>query len=149
MQNSIVRNVGGFFAAVIAAYVLGAIFISQGNIASIVAMDFDVSVAQRFEAALHDVMHMTNIYLPVIAVSYFISMPVATLIIKYFPQQRVTLYVLAGAVGLVAIHLIMKLVLGFSGIAATRTFAGLLAQAIAGGVGGYLFHRVSMKGIVP
>lgn len=149
MQNSIVRNVGGFFAAVIAAYVLGAIFISQGNIASIVSMDFDVSVAQRFEAALHDVMHMTNIYLPVIAVSYFISMPVATLIIKYFPQQRVTLYVLAGAVGLVAIHLIMKLVLGFSGIAATRTFAGLLAQAIAGGVGGYLFHRVSMKGIVP
>ncbi|MEH6559437.1 MAG: hypothetical protein V7459_13315 [Oceanicoccus sp.] len=145
MQHSIVRSVGGFFAAVIAAYVLGAIFISQGNIASIVAMDFDVSVAQRFEAAVHDVMHMTNIYLPVIAVSYFISMPVATLIIKYFPQQRMTLYVLAGAVGLVAIHVIMKLVLGFSGIAATRTFAGLIAQAIAGGFGGYLFHRVSMK----
>jgi hypothetical protein len=48
MQNSIVRNVFGFFAAVIAAYVLGAIFISQGNIASIIALDFDVSVAQRF-----------------------------------------------------------------------------------------------------
>jgi hypothetical protein len=74
MQNSIVRNVFGFFAAVIAAYVLGAIFISQGNIASIIALDFDVSVAQRFEAALHDVTHMTNIYLPVIAVSYFVSM---------------------------------------------------------------------------
>lgn len=145
MQNSIVRNVFGFFAAVIAAYVLGAIFISQGNIASIIAMDFDVSVAQRFEAALHDVMHMTNIYLPVIAVSYFVSMPVARLIIKYVPQQRAILYVLAGAVGLVAIHLIMKMVLGLTGIAATRTFVGLLAQAIAGGVGGYLFHRISLN----
>ena len=145
MQNSIVRNVFGFFAAVIAAYVLGAIFISQGNIASIIAMDFDVSVAQRFEAALHDVMHMTNIYLPVIAVSYFVSMPVARFIIKYVPQQRAILYALAGAVGLVAIHLIMKMVLGLTGIAATRTFVGLLAQAIAGGVGGYLFHRISLN----
>jgi len=145
MQNSIVRNVFGFFAAVIAAYLLGAIFISQGNIASIIAMDFDVSVAQRFEAALHDVMHMTNIYLPVIAVSYFVSMPVARLIIKYVPQQRAILYALAGAVGLVAIHLIMKMVLGLTGIAATRTFVGLLAQAIAGGVGGYLFHRISLN----
>lgn len=145
MQNSIVRNVFGFFAAVIAAYVLGAIFISQGNIASIIALDFDVSVAQRFEAALHDVTHMTNIYLPVIAVSYFVSMPVARSIIKYVPQQRAILYALAGAVGLVAIHLIMKMVLGLTGIAATRTFVGLLAQAIAGGVGGYLFHRISLN----
>ena len=145
MQNSIVRNVFCFFAAVIAAYVLGAIFISQGNIASIIALDFDVSVAQRFEAALHDVTHMTNIYLPVIAVSYFVSMPVARFIIKYVPQQRAILYALAGAVGLVAIHLIMKMVLGLTGIAATRTFVGLLAQAIAGGVGGYLFHRISLN----
>jgi len=55
------------------------------------------------------------------------------------------LYVLAGATGLLVIHLILKLVLGISGIAPTRTLVGLIAQAIAGGVGGYLFHVVSMK----
>ena len=145
MGNLLVRNLCGFLAAVIAAYVLGAIFVSQGNIASIVAMDFDVSVAQRFDAALHDVTNMTGIYLPVIAVSYLIALPVATLIIKYAPHLRMILYVLAGATGLVAIHLILKLLLGMSGIAATRTVVGLLAQAIAGGLGGYLFHVISMK----
>jgi len=145
MRDTIVRNVGSFLAAVIAAYILGAVFISQGNIASIVAMGFDISVAQRFDAALHDVAHMTNIYLPVIAVSYLIAMPVASFIIKYVPHQRMFLYVLAGATGLVAIHLILKLLLGISGIAATRTVVGLLMQAIAGGVGGYLFHVISMK----
>ena len=103
MGNTIVRNVGSFLAAVIAAYVLGAIFVSQGNIASIVAMDFDVSVAQRFDAALHDVMNMTAIYLPVIAVSYLISMPVAAFIIKYVPHRRMILYVLAGAAGLLSL----------------------------------------------
>ena len=145
MGNLLVRNLCGFLAAVIAAYVLGAIFVSQGNIASIVAMDFDVSVAQRFDAALHDVTNMTGIYLPVIAVSYLISMPVATFLIKYAPQLRMLLYVLAGATGLLVIHLILKLVLGISGIAPTRTLVGLIAQAIAGGVGGYLFHVISMK----
>ena len=145
MVNSLIRNICSFLAAVIAAYVLGAIFVSQGNIAAIVAMDFDVSVAQRFGAVLHDVTNMTGIYLPVIAVSYLISMPVATFIVKYAPQLRMLLYVLAGATGLVAIHLILKLVLGISGIAPTRTLVGLIAQAIAGGVGGYLFHVISRK----
>lgn len=145
MLKTITRIVGSFLVAVIAAYILGAIFISQGNIASIVAMDFDITLAQRFEAAIHDVTHMTDIYLPIIAISFLIAMPVATLIIKYVPNLRTIGYVLAGAAGLLAIHLIMKMVLGFSGIAPTRTIVGLLAQAIAGGVGGYLFHILSMK----
>jgi hypothetical protein len=145
MLNTVIRNMGGFFTAVIAAYILGAIFISQGNIASIIAMNFDVTLAQRLDAAIHDVTHMTDIYLPIIAISYLIAMPIAALIIKYVPNLRIIGYVLAGAAGLLAIHLIMKMVLGFSGIAPTRTVVGLLAQAIAGGVGGYLFHLLSMK----
>ena len=145
MHNGFVRNTSSFLAAVIAAYVLGAIFISQGNIASVIALNFDVSLAQRFEAAIHDVTHMTGIYLPVIAISYLIAMPVATFIIKYFPQHRMILYIAAGATGLLTIHIVMKLLLGFSGVAATRSAIGLIAQAVAGGVGGYLFHLVSIK----
>jgi len=145
MLNTVIRNVGGFFTAVIAAYILGAIFISQCNIASIISMNFDVTLAQRFEAAIHDVTHMTDIYLPIIAISYLIALPIAALFIKYMPNLRMIGYVLGGAAGLLAIHLIMKLVLGVSGIAPTRTIIGLLAQAIAGGVGGYLFQLVSMK----
>lgn len=143
MHNAIVRNIIGFLAAVIAAYVLGAIFVSQGNIASVIALNFDVSIAQRFEAALHDVANMTGIYLPVIAVGYVIAMPVATFIIKYAPQHRMVLYITAGATALVSIHIILKILLGFSGIAATRSLMGMIAQAIAGGVGGYFFHLIS------
>ena len=56
-----------------------------------------------------------------------------------------TLYIAAGAAGLITIHIIMKLLLGISGIAATRSVIGMLAQAVAGGVGGYLFHLISIK----
>ena len=145
MLKAVIRNAGGYFTAVVAAYVLGAVFVSQGNIASIVALNFDITIAQRFDAAFHDVTHMTDIYLPIIAISYLIALPVAALIIKYVPHLRMIGYVLAGAAGLVAIHLIIKSVMGLSGIAPTRGFVGLVAQAIAGGVGGYLFHLLSMK----
>ena len=139
------RIVGSYLAAVISTYIVGVIFISQGNIANVVAMGFQVTVANRLDAVLHDLTHMTGIYLPVIAVSMLISLPIAAIIIKYLPNLRPLGYILAGITGLIAIHVIIKLVFGISGIAPTRTFIGLLAQGLAGGFGGYMFHRLSSK----
>lgn len=138
-----VRIIGSYVTAVISAYILAVIFISQGNIASVVAMGFQVTIAQRLEAVIHDLTHMTGIYLPVIAVSMLISLSIAALIIRYVPNLRAIGYVLAGVTGLIAIHVIIKMVFGISGIAPTRTLIGLLAQGLAGGIGGYLFHRLS------
>ena len=139
------RIAGSYLAAVISTYIVGVIFVSQGNIANVVAMGFQVTIAQRLDAVMHDLTHMTGIYLPVIAVSMLISLPVAAMIIKYAPHLRSIGYILAGVTALIAIHMIIKMVFGISGIAPTRTLIGLLAQGVAGGVGGYLFHRLSVQ----
>ncbi len=135
-----VRIVGSYLAAVLATYVLGAIFVSQGNIASVLAMGFEVTLAQRLDAAVHDVTHMFDIYLPVIAVAMLIALAVASLIIRFVPNLRLIGYVLAGITGMIAIHVAVKMVFGISGIAPTRSMIGLLAQGLAGGVGGYVFY---------
>lgn len=139
------RIAGSYLTAVISTYIVGVIFVSQGNIANVVAMGFQVTIAQRLDAVMHDLTHMTGIYLPVIAVSMLISLPVAAMIIKYAPHLRSIGYILAGVTALLAIHMIIKMVFGISGIAPTRTLIGLLAQGVAGGVGGYLFHRLSVQ----
>jgi hypothetical protein len=139
------RVVGGFLAAVITTYVLGAVFISQGNISSVVEMGFEISFAQRLGAMFHDITHMTDIYLPVTTLSLLIALPVAALIIKQVPNLRLLGYTLAGIVALIAVHLIIKALVGFSGSAPTRTVVGLLAQGLAGGMGGLLFHFVTLK----
>jgi hypothetical protein len=59
------------------------------------------------------------------------------------PGQRALLFALAGFVAVVALHLIMKAVLGVSGIAVTRTVAGLIGQGVAGAIGGYCYHVLS------
>jgi hypothetical protein len=137
------RTLGSYIAAVIVAYCFGALFISQGNIAAVTGLGFDVTMSQRLGAIIHDVSGMTDIYLPLVAVSLLLGLPVAFAVVRKNPHLRMIGYVSAGFVALLAMHVIMKAVLGLSGIAPTRTLWGLLAQGVAGGIGGYLFCRLS------
>ena len=140
-----VKTISSFLLAVITAYLLGAIFASQGNIAAVIALGFDISFAQRLDAAVHDILNMTEIYLPLIAIGLLLGLPVAHAIVRKRPHLSLIGYTLAGFVVLIAIHLIIKAVVGLSGVAPTRTSTGLLLQGIAGGVGGYLFYRLTTK----
>jgi hypothetical protein len=88
---------------------------------------------------------MTAIYLPLVTISSAIAFPVAAGIFKRAPHLRLIGYVAAGFVALIALHLIMKMVVGLTGVAATRTLLGLLAQGVAGALGGYIFHRLTQK----
>jgi hypothetical protein len=137
------RTLGSYIAAVIVAYCFGALFISQGNIAAVTGLGFDVTMSQRLGAIVHDVSGMTDIYLSLVAVSLLLGLPVAFAVVRKNPHLRIIGYVSAGFVALLAMHVIMKAVLGLSGIAPTRTLWGLLAQGVAGGIGGYLFCRLS------
>mgnify|MGYP001068334362 FL=1 len=134
------RTVSGFIFAVLVTYLAGTLFISQVNLASIIELGMVVDISVRIDAALHDLTHMYDIYLPVVVVALLIAFSVATGIIKFVPDLRLFGYVLAGFVGLVAIHVIAKMVLGMTGIAATRSLAGLLLQGVAGAAGGWMFH---------
>ena len=139
------KVLAGFIAGVLVTYLLGTIFISQGNIAAVTNMGFEITFAQRFGAMIHDITHMYDIYLPVVFVAMLIALSVAGGIIRFLPNQRLIGYLSAGFVGMIAVHVIVKVTLGASGIAPTRELAGLVLQGIAGGLGGLAFHYVSQK----
>lgn len=137
------RVVVGFFAAVLAAYLVGCLAVSQGNIAAVTAMGFEITLGQRWQTWLHDLTHMVNIYLPLIAIAYLIALPVTAGIIRLTVAKRWVGYVAGGFVALIAIHVTIKLVLGMSGVAPTRTLVGLVMQGVAGAVGGYCYYKVT------
>ena len=138
-----IKVVGAYFIAVLVTFLFGSIFATQFILGNLQDMGMDVTFAVRFSTTLHDLAGLSAIYLPIIAISFIISLPVAAGIIRFVPNLRLVGYVLAGAVGMVAIHLVMKAVLGMTGIAATRTVLGLLSQGMAGAFGGYLFYRLT------
>ena len=115
---------------------------TQIILANVAALGPEVDFAVRLQATGHDLLGLATSYLPLIAVGFLLGLPVAAGLAKLLPDQRMLLYIVAGAVAVIAIHLLIKAVLGLSAVAATRTLAGLLSQGLAGAVGGYLFYRL-------
>ena len=140
-----IKTIGAFLVAVIGTYILGVLFIGQGNLSNLTDMGLSVEFGDRVDTLLHDLTHMTAIYLPLVSVSSLIAFPVTAGIFRRKPSLRLIGYVSAGFVALIAMHVIMKMALGLTGVAPTRTLLGLLAQGIAGAFGGYLFHRLTQK----
>jgi hypothetical protein len=137
------RVLKAFFPAVILTYVVASILSTQIILGNLKAMGVEVSGMVRLSTTFHDLVGLSSSYLLLILVAFVLGLPVAAGLTRLMPAYRPTLFALAGFVAVVALHLIMKAVLGLSGIAATRTLTGLLAQGLAGIAGGYLYYRLS------
>lgn len=140
-----VRVVKAFLPAVIAAYLLASILFTQTILATVQSFGLEVSFAQRLAATWHDIVGMASSYLVLLMVAFLIALPAAAGLTRILPSRRALLFTLAGFVAVVAMHVIMKAVLGISGIAVTRTLIGLIGQGLAGALGGYVYHRLSRK----
>lgn len=125
--------------AVLGAYLLGSVIATQVILARLQAMAIPVTLSDRLHASWHDILGLATSYLPLMLLAFIVAMPVAVFLGNRLPKARVLLYGLAGATAVVAIHLIVKAVLGLNGLAAVRDLHGLLLQGVAGWFGGYLF----------
>lgn len=136
------RNIGGYFAAVAGTYVLASIASTQSVLASLAELGVNIDLTTRFAAIGHDLLGLMTIYLPIIAIAFLIAWPATALTVRWLPRLRTIGYVLAGFAAIIAAHLILKQLVEITGIAATRTTFGLVIQGLAGAAGGLIFVRV-------
>lgn len=141
------RVIKAFLPAVLIAYLLASVLFTQTMLATVQSFGLEVSFADRLAATSHDILGMVSSYLLLLLVAFVIGLPVAAGIARWLPHRRALLFTLAGFMAVVALHVIMKSVLGVSGVAVTRTLAGLIGQGLAGAVGGYCYHRLSRKSL--
>ena len=125
--------------ATLGAYLVGTVIATQVILAKVQGLGLPVTLGDRLGASGHDLLGMSSSYLPLLLIAFLIAMPVASQICRLLPRAHAYLFILAGASAVVALHLIMKAVLGLNGVAAVRELHGLLLQGVAGGCGGYLF----------
>lgn len=141
-RNVVLRWLAAFALSVATAYVLATITATQSALSSLAGMGFPVDFPTRLSVTAQDLVGMGGIFLPLIAAGLLAAFLVVSLLCRWWPQQRLVLTVAGGAVALLAIHILMKQSFGITLIAIGRTQAGLLIQAAAGAVGGYVFVRV-------
>jgi hypothetical protein len=137
------RKTLAYLVGVLITYLVGTILVSQFNLARIVELGYAVGLVERLQTTLHDWLGMLSSYLPLIAIAMLIAWLFTGLLLTRFVSRSAWLYALAGLVGVVALHQIMAMVFGITGIAATRSSFGLLAQGLAGALGGWVFYRIA------
>ena len=133
------RVIVAFLVGVLTTYVVGVLFYTQLNLSNLVELGLTVDLGTRIQAAGHDLLGMTGLYLPIVAVALLIAFLVARGIIVFVPQLRSIGYTLAGFVAILTIDFALNQAFGTHPLAVTRTSIGLLSQCVAGALGGFAF----------
>ena len=128
--------------AALLAYSLATLFATQSVISHLAELGVSLSLGERLQMSARDQLGMTGLYLPMIAVGMLIAMLVAGFLGRRNPQRRSLLFMLAGAVAMLSIHLALDWSFDITLIAVARSPIGLLSQALAGAAGGFLFTRL-------
>jgi hypothetical protein len=134
-----IRKLAAYLLAIIAAYLLASITATQSVIARLAEMGVDVNFSERLSMTLHDIGGMAGMFLPMIAAGFLAAFMLTALLCRWLGRRPVALYVLAGAIALITIHLTLNLAFQITPVAIARTIGGLLIQGIAGAVGAYLY----------
>ena len=138
-----IRKLAAYLLAVVVAYTLASITATQSVIARLAEMGIDVNFADRLRMTLHDIAGMAGMFLPMIAAAFLAAFLMAALLCRWLGRRPIALYILAGAVALIAIHLTLNLAVGITPVAIARTMGGLLIQGLAGAVGAYLYAYIN------
>ncbi len=139
------RILVAFLAAVVATYLLAAAFSTQVILHQVADLGLPISLSVRLDTTLEDLLAMLPMYLPFVAASLFVAVPVSALALKVVPLPRALGCVIGGAAALWALHTIMFAVFGIHALPATRSIVGLATQAIAGAIGGYVYAKLSKR----
>ena len=134
------KTIGAFVVAAIGGYLIAAVMVSWVNMQSIVDLGFEITVAQRLDTITHDVISLGMTYLPLMTIALLIEFLVAAGIIRLKPSPFIG-YIFAGFAAVLALHVIMKAILGLTGIAAVRGPLGLASQGLAGAFAGWIFSE--------
>jgi hypothetical protein len=92
-----------------------------------------------------DIGGMAGMFLPMVAFGLLIAFMTTALIRRYWKRWPVPLYLLAGSVALLCIHLGLNLMFSITPIAVARSTGGLALQALAGAAGGFTYIYLSRR----
>lgn len=143
MNSPWLRIPAAYLAAVAAAAVLGCAASTQITLNTLSGFGIDVPLADRAAAIAHDIVGMGPFYAQIAAVAFLPAFVIADFLLRWVPGPRPFWFAVAGGAAIVTAILIIRYFVGGTVIGGARTPFGLLAQALACGIAGWLFARVT------
>lgn len=136
------RLILAFLAAVLSASVLCSLLSTQFVIAGLQSVDIAIPVAVRLQMSVDDLAILQTL-IPALSACFLVGFIVAALCIRWVGGSRTGWYTIAGFSSLIALYLLLNFILEIMPISGARSIIGLTAQGLAGGLGGYVFAKLS------
>jgi len=133
------QRLAAWLLAVAAAYLMASITATQAVVTQLDRLGVHVPLGERVLMAGRDILGMGGTLLPMVAFALLVAFMAAALLCRWFERWQMAVYVLAGAAGLINIHVTLHLALGLTPVAIARSYGGLMLQGLAGGIGGFAY----------
>lgn len=144
-MQKMLRYFLAFVLAVLSCVVLASIFSTQRVISKLNASGASADMGDRFSMAVYDLIHFAPLYGIFILLALGIAFFAGGLVFRVAKFGRAIVYVVAGAAAIFVMLSLMKQVFfGVPIVGGARDGFGLSLQILAGGIGGYVFHRLSL-----
>ena len=131
-----------FCIAILATFVLASLAHSQFVLHELASLGVTIDVATRISSSLDDLSGLLPGYGGILAVGLLIGFSIMGLLRKYRPAVGYWVYPVGGLITVLVAHLAMHPIFNVTLIAGARTPLGLLCQALAGLIGGYVFMQL-------
>ncbi len=139
------RKLAIYLAAILTTYLLATVTASLYVASRLDAMGVTPDLAARLSMVGRDLAGMAGMFLPLIAFALLAAFLVTALVFYWLRRARVLLYVAAGAVAMLTLHLALHAAFGLTPVAIARSLGGLLLQALAGAAGGFVYVRLNQR----
>jgi len=134
-----------FISAVIDAALLTSIVSTQLVLADVRRFGLEVSLGDRVEATIHDLVGLMLPLLILIGLSFLVSFVIARYAIRIIGGNRTIWYMAAGFTSVPAAILIIKYIMGGTLLASARTSFGMFMVACCCMVGGWIFAFLTSR----
>lgn len=137
---TILRVFGAYLAVVLILVTLAVIAQSLFVLAGLMAVGAEIGAADALSMIVDDLVGLGPLYAIFIALGLAVALPAAALTGRLLPLPRGWVFGAAGLVCMLVMLTLMKEVFfGVQVIAGARSMAGLLTQAVLGGLAGAVF----------
>lgn len=137
------RQIIGFAVAWLFFTLTGIVVCSQFNMAEISNMGIIISLSERLQTTILDVIGMAPLFSVIFGVGLLVAFIVASLIARFTPLLRTAVFVVAGFVAVATTLTLMKVTFSITAIAATRNWDGFLSLCVLGGLAAYFFIKIA------
>ncbi len=135
-----------FILSVVIATLLATLFSSQFVLGGLAGAGAKISLGERLGMTLYDLGHLGPLYGIFILIGLATAFLAAALVYRFAKTKRALIYVVAGmACFVVMLYLMQAVFFGVPIIAGARSTLGLAFQALAGGLAGYVFARMTRR----